>query len=204
MLGGGVEAATLVAALGAGLPPPECRWGRRPHRGATACRLLELDDRGVDGPGVEGDSRLGADCFTPKLYCGRQSFFYCPPPTYTAYPIAILLHDHRAIYAPPTDPRFLCHTPYKLGVAISCKGQPGTLPTPPSPQVSSVFVLRSLPTPWYSLVGGAGSCAGLLPTPLPPQVVCVCVCVYVCVCVSHITQLTPQQQSAESRNSAGA
>ena len=41
MLGGGVDAATLVAALGAGLPPPECRWGRRPHRGATACRLLE-------------------------------------------------------------------------------------------------------------------------------------------------------------------
>jgi len=59
MLGGGVDAATLVAAFGAGPPPPECRWGRRPHRGATACRLLERDDRGVDGPGVEGDSRLG-------------------------------------------------------------------------------------------------------------------------------------------------
>jgi len=29
MLGGGVDAATLVAALGAGPPPPECRWGRR-------------------------------------------------------------------------------------------------------------------------------------------------------------------------------
>jgi len=27
MLGGGVDAATLVAALGAGPPPPECRWG---------------------------------------------------------------------------------------------------------------------------------------------------------------------------------
>jgi len=48
-----------VAALGAGPPPPECRWGRRPHRGATACRLLERDNRGVDSPGVEGDSRLG-------------------------------------------------------------------------------------------------------------------------------------------------
>jgi len=45
MLGGGVDAATLVAALGAGPPPPDCRWGRRPHRGATACRLLERDDR---------------------------------------------------------------------------------------------------------------------------------------------------------------
>ena len=48
-----------MAALGAGPPLPECRWGRRPHRGATACRVLERDDRGVDGPGVEGDSRLG-------------------------------------------------------------------------------------------------------------------------------------------------
>ena len=28
MLGGGVDAATLVAALGAGPPPPECRWGK--------------------------------------------------------------------------------------------------------------------------------------------------------------------------------
>jgi len=54
MLGGGVDAATIVAALCAGPPPPECRWGHRPHRGATACRLLERDDRGVDGPGVEG------------------------------------------------------------------------------------------------------------------------------------------------------
>jgi len=64
MLGGGVDAATLVAALGAGPPPPERRWGRRPHRGATACRLLERDDRGVDGPGVEGVSRLGELPFT--------------------------------------------------------------------------------------------------------------------------------------------
>ena len=43
MLGGGVDAATLVAASGAGPPPPDCRWSRRPHRGATACRLLERD-----------------------------------------------------------------------------------------------------------------------------------------------------------------
>jgi len=53
MLGGGVDAATVVAALGAGPPPPECRWSRRPHRGATACRLLERDDRGVDHSHVE-------------------------------------------------------------------------------------------------------------------------------------------------------
>ena len=56
MLGGGVDAATLVAASGAGPPPPDCRWSRRPHRGATACRLLERDDRVVDGHGVEGDT----------------------------------------------------------------------------------------------------------------------------------------------------
>jgi len=53
MLGGGVDAATLVAALGAGPLPPECRRGRRPHRGATACGLLERDDRAIDGLGVD-------------------------------------------------------------------------------------------------------------------------------------------------------
>ena len=42
MLGGGVDAATLVAALGAGPPPPECRWGRRPHRG-----VFSHDDLGL-------------------------------------------------------------------------------------------------------------------------------------------------------------
>jgi len=36
------------------------------------------------------------------------------PPTCKAYPIAIRLHDHCAIYAPPTPP-FLCHTPYNIG-----------------------------------------------------------------------------------------
>jgi len=71
MLGGGVDAATLVAALSAGPPPPECRWGRRPHRGATACRLLERGDRGVDGPGVESDSRLGE-----LLKLERESHYY--------------------------------------------------------------------------------------------------------------------------------
>jgi len=45
-----------MAALRAGPPPPVCRWVRRSHRGATACRLLERDDRVIDGlepsPGV--------------------------------------------------------------------------------------------------------------------------------------------------------
>jgi len=33
MLGGGVDAATLVVAIGTGPPLPDCRWGRRPHLG---------------------------------------------------------------------------------------------------------------------------------------------------------------------------
>ena len=46
-------------------------------------------------------------CFNSKLYCGRQSSFCCPAPTCKAYPIAILLHAHCAIYPLP----FICHTP---------------------------------------------------------------------------------------------
>jgi len=75
MLGGGADAATLVDTLGAGPPPPECRWGRRHHRGATACRLLERDDRGVDGPGVEGDSRLG-ESHKPNVVSNGELQFY--------------------------------------------------------------------------------------------------------------------------------
>jgi len=40
---------------------------------------------------------------------------YPPLPTCKAYPIAILLHDHCAIYAPPTDPPFVCREQYNIG-----------------------------------------------------------------------------------------
>jgi len=38
-----------------------------------------------------------------------------PPPTCKAYPIAILLHDHCAIYARPLTPSFFCQTAYNIG-----------------------------------------------------------------------------------------
>ena len=41
---GGSRRRDPMAALRADPPPPVCRWGRRPHREATACRLLERDD----------------------------------------------------------------------------------------------------------------------------------------------------------------
>jgi len=62
-------------------------------------------------------------CFTPKIYCGNQSSVYCPSPTCKAYPIAILLHDHCAMYAPPpTHPFYVIHDTI-LVIEISCKGQ---------------------------------------------------------------------------------
>jgi len=46
-----------------------------------------------------------------------------PPPTCKAYPIALLLRDHCAIYAPlPTPPLYAIHHTI-LVMAISCKGQ---------------------------------------------------------------------------------
>ena len=46
-----------------------------------------------------------------------------PPPTCNAYPIAILMHGHCAIYAsPPTPPLYAIHHTI-LVMAISCKGQ---------------------------------------------------------------------------------
>jgi len=49
-----------------------------------------------------------------------------PPPTCAAYPIAILLHDHCAVYAyaPPADlPLVYAIRHTILVMAISCKGQ---------------------------------------------------------------------------------
>jgi len=37
------------------------------------------------------------------------------PPACKSYPIAVPLHDHCSIYAPPTDPPVVCHTPYNIG-----------------------------------------------------------------------------------------
>ena len=62
-------------------------------------------------------------CFTSKLDCGSQSSSYCPSLTCKAYPIAILLHAHCAIYAPQPTPLLYAIHHTILVMAISCKGQ---------------------------------------------------------------------------------
>jgi len=60
--------------------------------------------------------------FTSKLYCGSQLSLYCPPPSiYKAYPIAILLHDHCSIYAPPSTPLLYVtyHTILVMGLTLA-------------------------------------------------------------------------------------
>jgi len=42
--------------------------------------------------------------FQFKALFGSQSSFFCPPPTCKAYPIAIPLHAHCAVYAPQSIP----------------------------------------------------------------------------------------------------
>jgi len=64
-----------------------------------------------------------------------------PPPTCKAYPIAILLHAHCAIYAPPHRPLLFMPDTMQYW-AISCKGQPMA----PKKLLTSIFSLRrSLP-----------------------------------------------------------
>jgi len=70
-------------------------------------------------------------CFTSTLYCGSQSSFLVPFPTYKACPIAMLLHDYCAIYDPPATPLVHAMHDIVLAMAISCEGQPATPPPPP-------------------------------------------------------------------------
>jgi len=70
--------------------------------------------------------------FTSKLLCTSQSFM-CPPPRCIANTIAILLHDHCAMYDPlPTHLLYAIHHT-QLVLAISCEGQAGSRGLPRSP-----------------------------------------------------------------------
>ena len=53
-------------------------------------------------------------CFTSKLYCGSPPSFYCPPPP--AKPTLLQYYcTPISQYTLPTDPPFVCHTPYHIG-----------------------------------------------------------------------------------------
>jgi len=108
---------------------------------------------------------------------------------------------------------------------LRVKSLPGVFPKPPFGLILDSTVLRLYPS-HGALSASAGG------TPLSPLIqhitlcgpgfVCVCLRAYVCAffittqaehsccicfcvfCISHIRQLTPQQQSAEPRNNAGA
>jgi len=61
--------------------------------------------------------------FDFKALSAESIILLLPPPTCKAYTIALLLHDHCAIYArPPTPPLYGIHHTI-LVMAMSCKGQ---------------------------------------------------------------------------------
>ena len=92
------------------------------HPARPGCGMRELPEGGRRDTGWGPRLAFTRYCFTLKLYCGSISSFYCLPPTCNAYPIAILLHTHCAIYVPPpTLPLYPTqHT--ILVMAISCIG----------------------------------------------------------------------------------
>ena len=103
------EAAARVAVTRAAVRP----WGLCLHSyGVGVGRRLSGVNRSSSPPQGLAPTRYR---FTQKLYCGSLSSLYCSSPTCKAYPIAILLHGHCAIYPPRTDPPLLCHTPYNIG-----------------------------------------------------------------------------------------
>ena len=67
--------------------------------------------------------KLHTILFRFKALLWESTILLLPPPTCEAYPVAILLHDHCAIYAlPPTLLLYAIHNTI-LVMAISCKGQ---------------------------------------------------------------------------------
>jgi len=55
--------------------------------------------------------------FHSKALLWESIILLLPPLACKSYSVAILLHDHCAIYSPPRpDPPFLCHTAHNIGV----------------------------------------------------------------------------------------
>jgi len=75
------------------------------------------EDVPEQGEVVQGALQLGRY----KIFFYFESFVHESnllsflPPTCIAHPVAIPLHDYRAVYDPPLDPPSICHAPYKIG-----------------------------------------------------------------------------------------
>ena len=87
-----------------------------------------------------------------------------PPPTCKAFPIAVLLHDYCAIYAPPPTPPFYAKHHILLAMAMSWKSQ---------------FVLRNLVVAALLLLQFAARVVDEEDVATAAEFVCVCVCVCV-------------------------
>jgi len=113
-------------------------------------------------------------CFTSKLFCGSHwSLYPSPTPTCKAYPVAILLHGHCAIYAPPLTLLLygIHHT--VLVMAISCGGKRAVHRTSFIRGGGGGVAAWMYPLPWLSrscrvlLTLVIPYAAGLAPRPLP-------------------------------------
>jgi len=79
MLGGGVDAATLVAALGAGPPPPECRWDRpqkaslsRQHISLRVCGGFKVDESRMQPDAIGSAFRYSVLVIWTRFLCGSE------------------------------------------------------------------------------------------------------------------------------------
>jgi len=53
--------------------------------------------------------------FYYEAFVHESNILVFPPPTCIGHTVAILLHDFGAVYEPPSDLPFACHTPYNIG-----------------------------------------------------------------------------------------
>jgi len=67
---------------------------------------------GAAGPTMLAFTRY---CFILQSFILGVNHAFIAIPTCKAYPIAVLLHDHCAIYARPLTSPLLCHTLHDIG-----------------------------------------------------------------------------------------
>ena len=99
---------------------------RQPHSNALCSPPKEGPGPGSALRHVDANPST-KEAFHFEVFLHESMILFITPPPLALSTIAIRLQYYCVMYDPPPDPPFVCHTPYNLAMAISCKGQGAAL-----------------------------------------------------------------------------